>query len=156
MESLQDLIRSAKEREATGDLDGAISLFEMILERDPRHAVTLHALGTLLIRRANFSRAASLLEQAVVLCPGEATWHIDLGESYRNLGMLRDAVGCCLVGLRIRPEYPEGMNTLGLAFRESGNLEGALEQFLKDYSVSRITRKDYSVSVHLFRLIKMN
>ncbi len=93
--------------------------------------MTLHALGTLLNRRAHYRRAASLLEQAVVLSPGEATWHVDLGESYRNLGMLRDAAGCCLAGLRIRPEYPEGMNTLGLTFRESGNLEGALEQFLK-------------------------
>ncbi len=131
MQSLQDFIRAAREREAAGDLDGAISLFEAILGQAPGHALTLHALGTLLIRRANFSRAASLLEQAVVLSPGEAAWHIDLGESYRNLGMLRDAVGCCLTGLRIRPEYPEGMNTLGLTFRDSGNLEGALEQFLE-------------------------
>ncbi len=64
-------------------------LYEEILAQEPEHALSLHALGTLLNRRQDFARAVSLLEKAVVIRPSEPTWHVDLGESYRNLGMYR-------------------------------------------------------------------
>jgi len=137
---LQDLLRTAREMHAGGDADGTLATYEKILERDPTHAVALHALGVLLNQREDFGHAVGLLERAVVLRPSDPVYHVDLGECYRNLGEYRDVVGCCLTALRLRPEYPEGLNTLGLALLGLGDLGGALEQFRRAVSV----RPDFS------------
>jgi tetratricopeptide (TPR) repeat protein len=134
VENVQELFQSARDKQAAGDVDGAIGLYEEIISREPRHAGALHALGILMNRRADFRRAAALLEQAVALRPSDPAFHVELAEGYRNLGAYRDAIGCCLTGLRLRPEYPEAWNTLGLAIRGAGDIEGALERFLQAIS----------------------
>ena len=131
MDTVQEMLRAAREMQRAGDVEGAARLFEDILSQEPGHTVSLHALGTLLNWRGDHARAVPLLERAVALRPGEPSFHIELGESYRCLGAYRDAIGCCTIGLKLRPEYPEGWNTLGLALRGSGDFEGALEKFLR-------------------------
>jgi len=123
------LLRTARVVQAAEEVADAIKNCEAFLNREPTNATALHALGVLLNRRGDFERAVILLEQAVIVRSSDPTCHVDLGESYRNLGSHREAVGCCLTGLRLRPEYPEGWNTLGLALRGCGDLKGALEQF---------------------------
>jgi tetratricopeptide (TPR) repeat protein len=129
VEPVQDLLRAARELQAAGDGDGAVRIYEEILEREPDHAGALHAFGVMMNRREDYRRAAGLLERAVVLRPTDPVRHVDLGESYRNLGEYRNAIGCCRTALRLRPEYPEGLNTLGLALQGIGDLRGALEPF---------------------------
>jgi tetratricopeptide (TPR) repeat protein len=131
VEDVQELLQSARALQAAGDTDGAMGIYEEILGQKPDNAGTLRALGVLLNGRRDFARAATLLERATVLHPTEPTWHVDLGESYRNLSMYQEAIGSCLMALRLRPEYPEGLNTLGLALRGTGDIKGALEQFLR-------------------------
>lgn len=83
----------------------------------------------MLNQRGDFVRATTLLEQVVAARPGDPAFHVELGESYRNLGAFRDAIGSCLIGLRLRQDYPEGWNTLGLAVRGTGDVERVLEHF---------------------------
>ncbi len=129
MQSVQHRMATARQKERAGDLDGAAGIYEGILEHEPDHVGALHALGSLMNRREDFERAKELLERAVVLRPGDPVRHVDLGESYRNVGDHRNAIGCCRVALRLCPDYPEGLVTLGLALQGAGDLRGALEEF---------------------------
>ncbi len=129
MKSVRYHSRMAREMQSAGDVDGAIRSYEEILGREPGHAVALHGLGVMMNRRDDFGHAVDLLERAVVLRPSDPAWHVDLAESYRNLGAYREAAGCCLIAVRLKPEYPEGWNTLGLTLRGAGDLAGALEHF---------------------------
>jgi tetratricopeptide (TPR) repeat protein len=131
VDSVHQLLRSAQELQASGDEEGAVSHYEAILVRESKNVPALHALGVLMNRRADYSHAAAVLERALAVHPSDPALHVELGESYRNLGAYQEAIGCCLIGLKLRPKYPEGWNTLGLALRGSGNLEGALENFLR-------------------------
>jgi tetratricopeptide (TPR) repeat protein len=136
VDSVQELLKSAQELQASGDDDGAINVYRNVLAREPKSLSALHALGVLMNRRADHDQAVSLLEQAVAIHPSNAALHVELGEAYRNLEASQDSIGCCLIGLRLRPVYPEGWNTLGLALLGSGDLEGALEKFLKAIACS--------------------
>jgi len=127
------ILRTARVVQAE-DFDDAIKNCEIVLEREPENAIALHALGVLMNRSGNHQRAVTLLEQATISRSSDPSCHIDLAEGYRNLSAYRDAVGCCLTGLRLYPDYPEGWNTLGLTFRGAGDMEGALEHFLRAIS----------------------
>ena len=89
----------------------------------------LHGIGVLMNLREEFSCAVEWLERALAAGPNDPVRHVDLGESYRNLGQYRHALGRCLTALKLRPNYPEALNTLGLALQGLGDLKGALEQF---------------------------
>jgi tetratricopeptide (TPR) repeat protein len=136
VDSVQELLKSAQELQASGDEDEAINVYRAILVRESKDVSALHSLGVLMNRREDYDQAAPLLEQAVAIHPSDPALHVELGEAYRSLGAYQDAIGCCLIGLRLRPIYPEGWNTLGLALLGSGDLEGALEKFLKAIACS--------------------
>ena len=85
----------------------------------PRVYPRCTALGVLMNRRADHDQAVFLLKQAVAIHPGDPALHVELGEAYRNLQVYQDAIGCCLIGLRLHPVYPKGWNTLGLASLEA-------------------------------------
>lgn len=147
MSDVQDLLETAHETEASGDTDGAIRIYESILNHQADHAATLHALGALMNRRGDFRRAKEFLERAVVLRPGDPVRHVDLGESYRNLGEYHHAVGSCRMALKLFPEYPEGLITLGLALQGAGDLRGHWSSFAGRVHTDRISRRRTPTSV---------
>ena len=114
MKTIRDGINTAREKEASGDIDGARELYEQILAEEPKNAVALHNLGLMMTQRGDLARAVSLLEQAVVARPSNPIFHVDLGETYRLVGDYQNAAGCCRTALMLRPKYPEALNTLGL------------------------------------------
>jgi len=107
-------LRTARERSAAADLDGAVKLYHEILLLEPNHGLALHDLGVLMIRRQKFGSAAELLEQALAVRPSDPACHVDLGEAYRNLGRYRDAAGCCLTAIKLKPKNPEATFTWSL------------------------------------------
>ena len=52
--------------------------------------------------------------------PSTPSFHLTLAESFRNLGQLKRAVGCCRTALKLYPDYPEALCTLGLAIQALG------------------------------------
>ena len=53
------------------------------------------------------------------------TFHGNLGEVYRVLGLYAKAIACCRRALEIYPVYPEALNTLGASLNEQHKLEEA-------------------------------
>jgi predicted TPR repeat methyltransferase len=54
MQTVEDLMRTARKREAADDLNGAVAIYEEVLTREPDHAGALHGIGVLMNRREEF------------------------------------------------------------------------------------------------------
>ena len=80
---------------------------------EPEQATALHACGIEHVERGEYSFAAELFGRAAALRPGVPALHIDLAEAFRNLGDGMRAAGCCRIALKLRPDDPEALNTLG-------------------------------------------
>lgn len=52
-----DLLKSARERQAAGDVEAAVAIYEEILRREPKHVGALHGLGIALNRRGDRASA---------------------------------------------------------------------------------------------------
>src|SRR5689334_12499896 len=96
---------------------------------DPLGASELHALGLHRMEVGDLTGAIEYLWRAVALRPGIPAFHVDLAEVYRSLGDLTRAEGCCHIALKLRPDYPEGWNTLGLVLQGTGRREEAIDSF---------------------------
>jgi tetratricopeptide (TPR) repeat protein len=126
---LQKDLANAFQLHQSGDLVAAAHGYAAILSRDPEQVDALQMLGVLRQQQGQFAEAAVLLEKAVALRPGEASFHSNLAEAYRALSQFERAVGCCRTALQLKPEYPEAHNNLGLALKALGWFAEAAAEF---------------------------
>src|SRR5271156_1581377 len=110
--TLQQDLANAFQFHQSGDLAAAARGYAAILGREPEQVDALQLLGVLQLQQGQFAEAAVLLEKAVALRPGAASFHSNLAEAYRALGQFERAVGCCRTALHLKPDYPEAHNNL--------------------------------------------
>ena len=129
MISTKDLFAHATEMYKAGKIDAALGSFTKIVAREPANPPALHWIGHIHNQRGEYDRAAEVLKRAIVERPGIASFHLTLAESFRSLLQLARAVGCCRTALKLNPDYPEALCTLGLAIQAMGRPGEAVEHF---------------------------
>src|SRR5262249_19667239 len=78
--------------EAAGRLDEAEAVLRHVLSEAPLHHPALHLLGIVVFRKDQRAEAARLIEQSIALAPTIALYHRNIGEIYRLLGRLDEAL----------------------------------------------------------------
>src|SRR3954451_2581623 len=110
-----DDLSTALDYHQRGLLDQAARIYRDLLDRDPAHPDALHLLGAVGLQQGQAARAAELIGRAIAVKPGVAAFHSNLAEAYRALGQLELAVESGGTAIRLRPDFPEAANNLGLA-----------------------------------------
>lgn len=118
----------AQEHLRRGEHNACYFLCEEILRDNPCHAEALHCLGLLLVKNGHAERAATTLEKAVAINPGDATWHHNLGVAYGLAGRWQDAERAFATCLSFDPNHPEARASYAAALLECGHLEEALTE----------------------------
>jgi Flp pilus assembly protein TadD/peroxiredoxin len=110
-----------------GYLDQAAASFQQVIAQKPDDPEAFYNLGTLYLRKDDFTAARDALEKAVKLRP-------DYPEAWNNLGMLAaqqaqpdEAVRNFEQSLAFRPDYIIALLNLGNLYRRQGSLDKAQE-----------------------------
>jgi tetratricopeptide (TPR) repeat protein len=74
-------------------LEQAMAIYERVLRQMPDHAGALHHVGLIAFAAGNYNIAAGFIRGALAILPTSAA-HGDLGNAYKELGRLDDALGC--------------------------------------------------------------
>jgi tetratricopeptide (TPR) repeat protein len=74
-------------------LEQAMAIYERVLRQMPNHAGALHHVGLIAFAAGNYNIAAGFIRGALAILPTSAA-HGDLGNAYKELGRLGDALGC--------------------------------------------------------------
>src|SRR5262249_12104165 len=120
---------TARQFHLAGRSADAARCYDSLLARQPDHADALHLFGVLHYQNGYFARAIELIGRAVALDRGNAAYHANLAEAHRALGQYEQAAECCRAALRVRPDFPEAANNLGLALHDLGRFAEAAAQF---------------------------
>jgi tetratricopeptide (TPR) repeat protein len=127
--------------ERSGDLEAASGSLERALEINPSYAEAVAALVSVYERRGLFERSRELAEQ-LVPSVGPAAGNLDattrgklanlhaaLGDAYREVGDLREAVEAYRKALDRCPGFHDIRHKLGVALREAGLPNHAIGEF---------------------------
>ena len=112
-----------------GRMSQAEDLYRQILAADPNHVDALHMLGVLALQAVRPEAAIDLIGRAIALRGDNATFHNNIGEAYRSLGRLDDAVAHFAKATDLDPHAAEGHMNLGNARKQQGRFDEAIADY---------------------------
>jgi len=98
----------------------AARLYHAIIAHEPDHADALHLFGVMHHQCGHPARAVELIARAVAVRPDTAVFYCNMAEAHRSLRQFEQAAACCQTALRLRANFPEALNNLGLALQSLG------------------------------------
>ena len=90
--TLPEAFAIAVQHHQAGRLAEAEAIYRQILAVEPRHADALHLLGVIAHQVGRNDVAVEMILKAITLAPANPAFHSNLGEPYRQLGRLDDAI----------------------------------------------------------------
>jgi tetratricopeptide (TPR) repeat protein len=127
-----DLARLAAMIQAGRYLEAEVSSREL-LARHPQSGLGWKILGLCLWMLGKDALPA--LENAAGHLPGDAEAHSNLGNAYRRLGKLQEAVTSHRRALAIKSDYAEAHNNLGSALRDLGQYAEAADNYRRAIAI---------------------
>ncbi|NCF27982.1 MAG: tetratricopeptide repeat protein [Gammaproteobacteria bacterium] len=111
-----ELDRAIRHHQA-GQFDAAGAIYSRILDSNPNHPDALNLAGVLAHHTGDQETAIRLIEQAIRLNAGNASYYNNLGEAYRAFDQNHDAINAYEQALRIDPRDVAANNNLGLSLQ---------------------------------------
>ena len=111
-----------------GPTEEARAEFEKELQVDPHSASSEFVLGELARRAGRWDEAARHFSRAAKLDVGFAEAYIALGMSLTSAGKFAEAIAPLETYVKMEPSDPTGHYQLALAYRRTGNSEGAARE----------------------------
>jgi protein O-GlcNAc transferase len=111
-----------------GRLADAEIIYREILSQQPNQPDILHLLGALCAQNDRTESAIELISRAISLKP-DAVYYDTLARSLKSCGRLDDAIAAYRDALRLKPDFANAQNNLGVALRAAGDLRESQAAF---------------------------
>ncbi len=124
----------------SGQLAQAQLLYDEILQLQPRHFDSLHLSGVVASQTKNFHKAVELIGKAIEICPDNAIFHSNYGNTLKELKQYEAAVASYDRAIALKPGFAEAWNNRGVALEELREYEAAVAGY--DQAIS--LKPDYA------------
>lgn len=118
-----------------GDIDGAISRYQQIVDDDPYNAHAWQYLGTFYNDLGLFDRALEAFDYSITIDPGIALAYYHQGLTYLNLKNVDQAYASMCEGLKLNPKDPILLCGVGICHEKRGEFPKAKKFFGETLSV---------------------
>ena len=118
-----------------GDIRRAVEIYESILQRDPDHKGTLHALATSQRLMGHHRQSIDAWERLVEVDPTDKEAHNQLAYAYQRVGRIEDAMQSIDEYVRLAPNEPNPYDSRGDILLRQARLEEALAAFRRAISL---------------------
>ena len=126
MATISELLAIAVQHHQGGRLQAAEQIYRQILAVEPNHADAIHLLGVIAHQAGKHEVAVEYIDAGDRLERQCGSLPQQLGEAYRALHRISEAVACYRRALELNPDYAEAHNNLGIALKDQGQLDEAV------------------------------
>jgi len=92
LSEIETLFNKAVKLHTEGSIGEAANIYQEILEKDPRHADSIHLLGLTKHQMGESVKGSELIRRAIDIRPGEAAYYSNLGAALKAQDRLEEAV----------------------------------------------------------------
>lgn len=128
-----ELLQQAMGFHRAGRLDEAEQAYRQVAETAPEAVDAIHLLGVIALQRGNPQGAVGMIQRAIGMRGNVPAMHSNLGEAFRTLGRLADAIACFERALQLDPTYHACRSNMALALATLGRhseAEAALREVI--------------------------
>jgi len=129
MATISEALAIAVQDHQGGRLQAAEQAYRQILAVAPNQPQATFFLGVIAFQLGRYEVAVEYLERAIRFQANVAPFHDTLGETYRALRKLPEAIACFRRAVELKPDYDQAHFNLGNALKDQGNLEAAADQY---------------------------
>ena len=119
-------IQAALQHHRAGRIPQAEEIFGKVLEVQPGNADALYFLSIIALQGGRHAVAVEFLGKASRAKVANPAFHHSIGEAYRGLNMLDEALACYQKALSLKSNLPETHNSMGCVYRRQGRLDKAI------------------------------
>jgi tetratricopeptide (TPR) repeat protein len=112
-----------------GDVDGAISHLQRVVEKWPRHAQAHINLGDALLQKRETDAAIAEYGKTLELPFDHAETLYSIGNALRQKGDVEEAIIQYRAAIGLRPDFANAHNNLANALRQTGRVEEAVHEY---------------------------
>lgn len=131
-------VAKARQVESSGDTEGAIELYEAMLNQPGTPAVVYHRLGVLYDQSAQYDQAQRMFQEALAMDPDNPDLLCDIGFRNHLFGNWKRAAYWYEVALNVDPKHTRSHNHMGVLLADRGNAELATHHF----KAAKLSRKE--------------
>ncbi len=123
------LLAEALGRQRAGDLAGAEAMYRRVLQSQPKHALALHFLGTLMLQKGNLPEALRLARRCTALQPEAPAYWCHQAEVLVRLGQHAEALAALDRAVALRPGEADWWTNRGTVLATLHRYAEALDSF---------------------------
>lgn len=135
LKEMEGAVKEAKEKIRQGDYDGAISMLEEVLTKDPEDSNALYLIGMSYSKKQMYTEAIEALTKVVKVAPNFPPAQFELAICYQNRGDKDTAFDHYRKTLELDPNNPDAAFNAGLILFELNKMDEALTFFEKAVSL---------------------
>jgi tetratricopeptide (TPR) repeat protein len=129
--TIMTAVQLALQYQTRSMMERAEEIYRSILLEYPDHANALHLMGVILYQKGDPLAAIPYIQRAMLGNKTDETFYNTLGEIYRDVGRVDEAIEQYKAALAINPLMPGAIYNIGRAYQEKRRWDDAITQYRK-------------------------
>jgi len=122
-------LKKAVDYHRVGQLDEAREIYMRLNEVAPLYPDPLHLLGVIAYQTGEYHTAVDFIKRAIDIDSENPAYYNNLGNAYKENGMLDDALASYRKAIDLRPDYAEAYFDLGNAYQQLNRFNDAIAAY---------------------------
>ncbi len=137
MSDIAYIIEKALSYQREGKLIEAERIYNEVLEIDPNQPDAMHLLGMIACSNQNYERAIELINDAILLNPKEADYHMNLSSAYWGLQQTALAKSHLKIAIQLNPNMSQAHYNLGNVLFAEGSIDQSIMAFKRSLKLDK-------------------
>lgn len=139
---VQVLMKNALDTHRLGQLESAMELYKLVLEKDPKNYDAYNLSGVVAYQNNDLSLALKLIESAIAIQPNQAFAYVNRGLIFEKLRHYESALVSYEKAIALNPNFAEAHNNKGITLKKLNRLEDAIASYKQAISL----KGDYAIA----------